>query len=293
MSRPTRKKPSRKKPTSKKAARKQPAARRPSRKKSTAKKSAKQRPAHVQASFAIPPDAVRVWRGFRSSALAQEDFFTRLSTVFVPATVEMQTAIGLDAYIPTIPAGVKDKPPSVPDETAILFWDSQQTYQDGFKTLAVRTYTITHGAVYTKESRADFPTLFAGKIVPGAPSFLIDAPADWMNGTVEHLIGGPPDATNLSDFASQVATVMAGIQSRGAAAGGIVCVGDSYVVYWQLDGKGDRGLDDLRALCGWSLLRTARPTKLPAGLWDEWPGMAIAPGDSFNMQFERRWEKKK
>jgi hypothetical protein len=276
----------------KKAARKSKvrsvSARKPARKKAASRK-----PARRKTRFLIPPDAVRVWRGFRAPTLSQEGFFTRLSTVFVPATVEMQTAIGLDGYIPSIPGGVKDKPATVPDETAILFWDSQQTYQDGFKTLAVRTYTITHGAVYTKESGANFPTLFSGTLASGAPAYLFAQPADWMHGTVEHLIGAPPEGMNLQDFASRVATIMSGIQSRRAATGAIVCVGDSYVVYWQLDAKDETGLDDLRELCSWSLLRTARPTTLPAGLWDEWPGMAIAPGDSFNMQFERRWEKKK
>src|SRR5680860_419069 len=125
-----------------------------------------------------PPNAVRVWRGFKSPALSQDDFFKRLSTVFVPATVEMQTRIGLDVYIPTIPGGLADKPAIVPDETAILFWNSQDTYHDGFKTLAVRTYTLTHGAVYTKESRADFPLLFAGELKVNQPYYLIDKPED-------------------------------------------------------------------------------------------------------------------
>ena len=53
----------------------------------------------------IPANAVRVWRGFREPTLAQDDFFNRLETVFVPSTVEMQIKNGLDVYIPTIPCG--------------------------------------------------------------------------------------------------------------------------------------------------------------------------------------------
>ena len=84
----------------------------------------------------VPPDAVRIWRGFRNSTLTEEKFFADLGSVFVPATVELQWPNGLDAYIPSFPAG-KGKPATVPDETAILFWDSQLTYHNGFNTLAI------------------------------------------------------------------------------------------------------------------------------------------------------------
>ena len=84
-------------------------------------------PASMSDPVQIPADAVRVWRGFRATTMALPDFFTRLGTVFVPATVEMQIQVGLDAYFPTVPAGLSGKPDTVPDETAILFWDSQQT----------------------------------------------------------------------------------------------------------------------------------------------------------------------
>ena len=237
----------------------------------------------------IPPNAVRVWRGFRSPTLDQADFFTRLETVFVPATVLMQIEIGLDVYIPTIPGGLDYKPTTVPDETAILFWDTQQTYHDGFKALAARTYTLTHGAVYTSESRADFPLLFAGDLQLETPYYLIDKPADWMRGDVYHLVASPPSGTAPWEFRTTVEELIAGIQQKGAVDGAIVCVGAEYLVYWQL-GDDTSGLDELEKASGWTLVRKPAPTTLPKGLWQEWPGMSIGPGNSFNMQFTRRWE---
>ena len=71
--------------------------------------------------------------------------------------------------------------------------------------------------------------------------------------------------------------------------GAIVCVGESYLVYWQLGGDLD-GFNELANASGWTMTRTPTPTTLPKGLWQEWPGMTITPGDSFNMQFLRRWE---
>jgi hypothetical protein len=49
-------------------------------------------------SIEIPPNAVRVWRGYRSSSLQVSDFFNKLGAVFIPAGVEMQIEAGLAAY---------------------------------------------------------------------------------------------------------------------------------------------------------------------------------------------------
>lgn len=240
----------------------------------------------------IRPDAVRVWRGYRAPALPLPDFFAKLGTVFVPATVKMQIDIGLEGYIPSVPAGLSGKPDSVPDETAILFWGDQQTYTDGFKTLAVRTYTLTHGGVYRiPPSGADFPTLFAGQLASEKPCYLIDKPADWMHGQVQHLIGGRPKATTPDDFRAQIAAVLGQTQKQGKIAGAVACAGDEYLVYWELAGNGGSAIDGLTKLLDWSKLIAPASTNLPIGLWDTWPGMTVNAGDSFNMNFKRRWEK--
>jgi len=66
----------------------------------------------------VPPNAVRVWRGY--AQLPLDKFYSALGTVFVPATVLMQIDAGLYSYTPTVPAGLDVKPATVPDETAIL-----------------------------------------------------------------------------------------------------------------------------------------------------------------------------
>lgn len=239
--------------------------------------------------FKIPPDAVRVWRGFRQPSLPQEEFFTRLGNAFIPSTVQMQIKNGLDTYIPTVPCGLPDKPDTVPDETAILFWDSQKTYQDGFKTLAGRTYTLTHGGCYTHESGADFPVLFTDTIALNTCYYLIDQSADWMHGEVQHLVA-EANQENLAKYTS----IISDIQSRGTIDGAVVCIGENYIVYWQLNGASDPGFDALAQLSGWKMIRNPQSYHFPNGsaLWDEWPGMDVKPGDSFNMQFVRRFELK-
>jgi hypothetical protein len=242
-------------------------------------------------SFDIPPDAVRVFRGYRASSMALPDFFSNFGTVFVPATVEMQIAAGLDGYFPSVPAGLPNKPDSVPDETAILFWDSQQTYTDAFTTLAVRTYALTHGAVYRPPSGSQFPVVFAGALASEQPYYLIDQPADWMHGKVTHLLGGRPPGVSPDEFRAKLAPVLSDIQRQGKIAGAVACAGDDYLVYWELAGPGGSdGVGALKARLDWSQVLAPTPTRLTSGLWDPWPGMTIATGTSLNMQFRRRWE---
>jgi hypothetical protein len=237
----------------------------------------------------IPADAVRVWRGF--TEMETSAFYQRLNTVFIPATVQLQIDAGLDAYIPTVTAGLPDKPVEVPDETAILFWDTKQTYQDAFGTLAVRTYTLTHGAVYTEGSHANFPLPFSGELESGQPYHLTAEPADWMHGSVRHLIGGRPEGTSPEEFRRGVGEVLAGADGL---AGAIACVDADYLVYWELGDPAGADSDTLAALAehtGWRHVVTAEPIRLEAGLWDPWPGLEVGAGDSLNMQFERRWER--
>lgn len=239
-----------------------------------------------------PPDAVRVWRGFRAPTIELGDFYERLNAVFVPATVLMQIDAGLDCYIPTVLAGLEGKPDGVPDETAILFWDSQQTYRDGFLTLAVRTYTLTHGAVYTSGSGAAFPLAFAGELQADQPYYLRAQAADWMHGTVLHLVGSRPANVDPATFHKQLGELLA--SQLDYLAGAIVCAGQDYLVYWELEGAVSSASEDrltaLARLVEWHHSARARPERLEVGLWDDWAGMGIAAGDSLNLQFRRRWE---
>ncbi|AHI67734.1 hypothetical protein NX868_11345 [Burkholderia thailandensis] len=245
----------------------------------------------------VAPDSVRVWRGFRLPSLGLDQFMSKLGTVFVPATVKMQIDAGLRAYAPTVPAGLPGKPASVPDETAILFWASPATYWNGFARLAVRTYTLTHNGVYLtqdNQSRADFPVRFDGTLAVDQPVYLYDAPADWMRGAIRHLVAARPAAADPASFRSAIAKALADIQKNVPLAGALACTGNDYVVYWELGpvaagaAQAPTGVPRLQAvLTDWHETFAPAPTFLPIGLWDEWAGMDVRSGSSFNMQFER------
>jgi hypothetical protein len=248
----------------------------------------------------IPPDAVRVWRGYRAASTTLEQFYSLLGTVFIPATVEMQVQIGLDCYLPTVPAGMPDKPSTVPDETAILFWDSQAAWANGFNTLAVRTYTLTHTGVYDMTvSGAQFPVLFAGTLAKEQPYYLVNKPADWMRGgsVSQYLAARPadvgwPQAVTPDAFRAAYATVLSALQTAGKLDGAVACAGDEYFVFW---GLGDAAADAVKQLqaaakTGWANTFTPAATELPAQLWDTWPGLPVPAGAAFNMSYPRPWE---
>lgn len=273
----------------------------------------------------VPPDAVRVWRGFRLPSLEIAQFYSKLGTVFVPATVLMQIDAGLCAYTPTVPAGLPGKPDGVPDETAILFWESQATYWNGFTRLAVRTYTLTHNGVYltqNNQSRADFPVAFAGGLTADQPVYLFDRAADWMHGAVTHVVAARPARLTPAAFLTSAAAVLSNIKESVPLDGAIACAGNDYLVYWELGpiapgakqgpsgvpllqealvdatgrlvprptGEAGRVPTPLAPLVDWSQSFAAAPTFLPIGLWDEWSGMDVRAGSSLHLQFKRRGE---
>jgi hypothetical protein len=246
----------------------------------------------------VPPGAVRVWRGYRSPDLELSQFYGKLGTVLVPATALMQIDAGLHSYTPTVPAGLPGKPDAVPDETALLFWESQAAYWNGFTRLAVRTHTHTHHGVYAHhQSRADFPVAFAGSLSADQPVYLFEKPADWMRGAILHLVAARPPRLDVASFATGITRALSSIRETVALDGAIACAGNDYLVYWELGpvAPGTRqrpsGIPLLQAaLTGWSHTFTAAPTFLPIGLWDEWSGMDVRAGSSFNLQFMRQCE---
>lgn len=240
----------------------------------------------------VPADAVRVWRGYKRSQLSLTDFFSKLGSVFVPAAVEMESRLGLHVYIPAFPAGVENKPDTVPDETAILFWKTQQNYHDAFKTLAERIYVLTHGALFCPPSTASFPKILQTTFEAEQPYYLFDTPADWMYGVVSHLVGGRPKDQPPAAFLSHIQTWAKAEQQRAPEGldGAIICAGNDYVVYWEhwIDAelKGS-SINSLAKMVAPVLLKNAAPTSLPKGLWDTWEGFTITSGDCLNLQFKR------
>jgi len=252
--------------------------------------------------FIVPPNSVRVWCGYRLHSMEIKKFQDLLGQVFIPACVKMQVKLGLTAYVPTVLAGMSEKDDSVPDETALIFYKSQDTWKNDFKTLAERIYALDHHGVFSFEkndfdfkSFSNFPVLFDGTLKIETPVYLFDKQADWMHGKIIHFVGSRPTNMKTDEFQENISKALTNIQENIKLDGAIACIDENYLVYWELSqveqvtGNLPTGIPLFEKIfTDWKKTFTAKPTFLPKGLWDEWPGMNdVNPGSSFNMIFDR------
>jgi len=238
------------------------------------------------------PNAVRVWSGYMFPNLDNEGFNKLLGEDFIPAAVKMQIDTGLKAYIPTVLSGLPNKPELVPDETAILFWDSQEKYKKSFTMLGMRIYSLIHKPVFEyPKSRSGFPILFDGTIADNQPVYLFDKSADWMTGNVKHLVAQLPSNTDPEALRDAIAKTLTTIREQIPLEGAIACLRDGHLVYWELSSeeKEHSGIPLLKEILpDWKKEFTSEPKSIPAELWDDWSGINIYAGCCFNMQFDRR-----
>ncbi|MBX2875465.1 MAG: hypothetical protein KTR30_25335, partial [Saprospiraceae bacterium] len=239
----------------------------------------------------VNPDAVHVWHGFRNPSKTPEEFAKFLGSVFLSSGSLLQPNAGLHAFFPSLPEN-KEKPSSVPDQTALMFWTNQETYHDGFKKVAVRAYTNLHGDAYGEGSGADFPILLKTQFKPKQPYFLIDRPADWMLGKVQHLIGAPRGGQGSKEFLQLIFNWASNIQKSDPTnlEGALLYAEKTYVIAWLCwtgDSNPGSELDELANEVKVWLHQGSEKYILPAGLWDNWDGIPQQYPSSLNIQLKR------
>ena len=248
------------------------------------------------ASHPVPPAAVYVWRGFRSPSLTQDAFALFLGSVFVPACALLQPRVGLRAYLPTM-VPQAGKPPGVPDQTALMFWDTMTAHDEAQQAIAARIYKNLHGDAYdmTRSGRIEQPLPLdpaSTTLAAEQPYFLFDASADWMLGDAIHLVGARPPAVSPEGFRAQIGAWAKRLRERPPAGvdAALVCCGDGYVVAWAHappGGSVPTALDDLAGVALVVLKQQPRAIDLPAGLWEGWPGLDLTKDVCINIQLQR------
>lgn len=204
---------------------------------------------HESINILVPPDAVRVWRGFQKKVpgFDREAFVDKLKSLFIPSVAPFQSPLGLTAYIPAIiPAGV---PLGTPDEIAIVFYESQKAYSDGFSTLAGRAYGDLHSTVFefsedAFRSTSAWPVLFSNKIDAGQPYHLFSNMADWQNGHVNVLVATRTAKITSEVFHQRLAETVAQVQRERPSGleAAIFVATDDYLCYWELWDSRDSGV---------------------------------------------------
>ncbi len=240
----------------------------------------------------IAPNSVHVWRGYKIENQTHQEFSKFLGETFVPACCLLQPNIGLHAYVPSLPI-ITDKPNTVPDQTALMFWRSPETYKEGFHTVAVRTYTSMHSLVYSEKSKSGFPIAFEGVLEEDQPYYLIDKKSDWMYGNIRHLVGAVKEGQDTSSFMEEVGEWVKAYQKSPSvgADGALICIGADFVVFWEHFPEGvsvDVGaFNELVNITTPFLNKETIKTTLPDGLWNQWDGFDLEVQDCMNIQLQR------
>ncbi len=241
----------------------------------------------------VDPDSVRVRRGYRNPTLDHAEFTEQLGSIFVPCAVNIQVPLGLTAYLPALLP--EATPPAVPDEVALVFFESQQAYGRAFDSAAGRALGLLQDAVFDSSGagKSGFPSPFTGAIVADQPVHLFSGKADWQSGHAEVFVGSRPGGTTSEAFLGALAQAAAALQAAPPAGmdGAIVSAGDDYVIWWQhWAGAPAKAAGIATRLAGVALPHLdseARATKAPPLFWSS-PGVGIAPGDALNLMFQRR-----
>ena len=256
---------------------------------------AETRSAQVETTIgSVPPDAVRVWRGFRLQTQTADDFLTALSTIFIPATAILQRLYGLIAYLPTVLP--KSKPAGIPDEIAIVFYRSQQAYNDTKLIVAGRTYSKLHSAVFAfPASLSAFPVLLGSTLGVDIPYFLFSDAVDWQTGYSQVYVGARKPDMTTEDFTARTLRYLQGVQKNrpNGMDGAIACVSATSMVYWEHwkdEAASMKGhIANLAALSDRVLLQPHQGVQVNPSLNAHDPGITGGvEGKSFNILFPRQ-----
>jgi hypothetical protein len=128
-------------------------------------------------------DSVRVWSGFRRSAMTQSDFLAALGDTFVPGTLTMLKPFGISAYIV---AALVDDDPDLPGESALVVYSSPDHYRAVTRdNLRGRVHRASHFAVFDMDrSRAVFPTAWDPANTTADTFHLYARDVDWQTSRV-------------------------------------------------------------------------------------------------------------
>jgi len=142
------------------------------------------------------PPFYRFWRGFKREDLPAAEFHRRLVGEFMPATVKTHGHEGLQAYLVALPPA---PPPAsctriVPDEIALVAYESEDTYRRLTQTPHGKAYQQKHWEIFAKGvSKSLVPRPFdlvTRREFKAEQAFdVLGTPVDWQQGVTAFFLG--------------------------------------------------------------------------------------------------------
>lgn len=204
----------------------------------------------------------RFWRGFKQSTSTFDQFKSHVAMNLVPATRKVGLGKGLVSYLPVfIDLGPRTKPASVPDEVAIIQYESLESYKILAATPEFAEYGKMHyeAGAFARVSPEGFKSgSLVSTVLPPAADIKIDP----QQAAAFHLgnVGGPmgSDRVNLNlfefigsgDRGACSATFLKNLSALSAPRarnwGALVVVDPNYILAYEIAGDGANGTRPLR-----------------------------------------------
>jgi len=235
----------------------------------------------------VPADAVRVFRG--KKRVKRSEFIEKLGTVFMPMTVQMQRLFGLKAYLPAILPETKSE--GMPDEIALVFYQTQAAYHEAKRCVGGRSYSELHQLLFDmKASKSSFPEMFTGEVQPDKPYHLFPKSVDWQIGSARLYAGTRRSKLKETGFLKRLGQVATDLQKApGSLDGVIFCATNEWVVWWEHSSERtpepNTRFDEIAVEV---FSPVARRVQVRGNLLRPYSGLTLnTRGDFLNTQFQR------
>jgi hypothetical protein len=276
----------------------------------------------------VKPDSLRVSYFYKAMEFKNDraGFRRTLGTLFIPAWTQLTAPLGLTAYIPSVPPQT-DASPQIPDEIAIVFFESKAVYSAIKDSTAGRLCGKTlHGSVFAwqedpsplRKSSSGFPSrmpdLDQGRLAfqpqrdqsararreAGSTGYyLFDNEADWYHGATRVYVGARPKTLGSDDYRQTVHQAFSDLRrNRPAGLEGLLFVLlEDCLIYWaHWDSPGTYHQDllaDLKRKLSLVMDRFAEAKAVPPSISQGFEGFPdLRDGDSYAIQFHRRQTQK-
>lgn len=278
--------------------------------------------------YKVKPDSLRVSYFYRALAFKNDraGFRRTLGTLFIPSWTQLTAPLGLTAYVPSVPPQT-DASPQIPDEIAIVFFESKEVYNAIRRTTAGRLCGKTlHGSVFAwqedpsplRKSGSGFPSRMpdldegtlafqpernqkahANNAAGHTGYYLFDNEADWHYGATRVFVGARPKTTGADDYLRTVHQAFAELRSNRPAGleGLLFVILEDCLIYWahwaSAEVCSEGPLTELKQKLSVIMDKFAEPKEVPSSMSQTFEGFPdLQDGDSYAIQFQRRHEKK-
>jgi len=216
-------------------------------------------------------------------------FIEKLGTVFMPMTVQMQRLFGLTAYLPAILPETKSE--GMPDEIALVFYETQESYHEAKRCVGGRSYSELHQLLFDMPaSGSSFPELFRGDVQPDTAYHLFSKSVDWQIGSARLYAGTRRSKVREAGFLKKLGEMATELQKApGNLDAVIFCATKEWLIWWEHSSEStpepNAKFNDIAVEV---FSPVARRLQVPGNLVRPYSGLSLnARGDFLNTQFQR------